>query len=152
MKVYVVTAGEYSDYHIEAVYSTREKAELYVATHEGEIEEYDIDEPVMEGKAYYGVYAKFFADIDGKGKCDINKAWLCYTNPVYDTKEIKPYIESYVGERCSTPGRYWNVYVPTSKSKMAADERIKVVSDFWAKYKAEISEDKDDSYKISRMG
>ena len=31
MKVYVVTAGEYSSYHIEAVFSTPEKADEYLA-------------------------------------------------------------------------------------------------------------------------
>ena len=32
-KVYVVTAGCYSDYHIVAVFSTKEKAEEYIAYH-----------------------------------------------------------------------------------------------------------------------
>lgn len=33
MTVYVVTAGEYSDYHIEAVFSTHEKAVAYMGGH-----------------------------------------------------------------------------------------------------------------------
>ena len=33
MKVYIVTKGCYSDYHIEAVFTSRRKAELYVAAH-----------------------------------------------------------------------------------------------------------------------
>ena len=49
MKVYIVTEGEYSDYHIEEVFSTREKAESYIALHNTssygyyQIEEYEID-------------------------------------------------------------------------------------------------------------
>lgn len=52
MKVYVVTQGEYSDYHIIGVYSTKEKAqELYDAMRksgtywdEPHIEDYELDE------------------------------------------------------------------------------------------------------------
>lgn len=45
-KVYVVTAGCYSDYHIVAVFSTKEKAEEYIAYHgtNYRMEEYDLDE------------------------------------------------------------------------------------------------------------
>lgn len=44
-KVYVVTAGCYSDYHIVAVFSTKEKAEEYIAYHgtDYNLEEYDLD-------------------------------------------------------------------------------------------------------------
>ena len=50
-KVYIVTSGEYSDYHIDAVFTEREKAEQYCAVNNkcGEysdfhnIEEYDVD-------------------------------------------------------------------------------------------------------------
>lgn len=45
-KVYVVTAGCYSDYHISAIFSTQEKAEEYIAYHgtDYRMEEYPIDE------------------------------------------------------------------------------------------------------------
>lgn len=49
-KVYIVTEGEYSDYHIEEVFSTRKKAEEFIEKYKeveeywyGEIEEYEID-------------------------------------------------------------------------------------------------------------
>ena len=55
MKVYVVTAGEYSDYHIVAVFSTKENALKFAEEHrnvieglayfEDEIEEYEVDVP-----------------------------------------------------------------------------------------------------------
>lgn len=49
MKVYVVTDGMYSDYHIEAVFTDRLQAELYCATHHANyIEEYDADEHKFE--------------------------------------------------------------------------------------------------------
>lgn len=56
MKVYIVTQGDYSDYHIEQVFSTREKAQEYI-DHTGYdnswIEEYDVDEEVPRGTFLY---------------------------------------------------------------------------------------------------
>ena len=48
MTVYVVTSGIYSDYHIDAIFTDKVKAELYCAVHENsldqpEIEEWDTD-------------------------------------------------------------------------------------------------------------
>ena len=49
-KIYIVTSGDYSDYGIEAVFSTKEKAEEYVQQHgtNYRIEDYDIDEEVVK--------------------------------------------------------------------------------------------------------
>lgn len=46
MIVYVVTAGGYSDYHIEAVFDSKQQAELYCAARklDGDIEEWDTAE------------------------------------------------------------------------------------------------------------
>lgn len=51
-EVYVVTAGEYSDYHIETVCINREDAERYVCLHQGaDLEEMRIEEyPICNGK------------------------------------------------------------------------------------------------------
>lgn len=45
-KVYIVTSGEYSDYHIDAVFSTIEKAKEYVDAYGSDyrIEEYPVDD------------------------------------------------------------------------------------------------------------
>ena len=47
-KIYIVTSGEYSEYHIDAVFSTRELAEDYIQQHgiDYVIEEYNIDEEI----------------------------------------------------------------------------------------------------------
>ena len=43
MKVYVVTSGEYSDYHINAVFDSRKAAEVYCALGHGEmVEDYQL--------------------------------------------------------------------------------------------------------------
>ena len=42
---YIITEGEYSDYHIVTIFKTKEKAELYQKCHPGtEIEEYCFDD------------------------------------------------------------------------------------------------------------
>lgn len=41
MKIYVVTDGGYSYYHIEAVFLSKKEAELYVAVRQGQVEEYE---------------------------------------------------------------------------------------------------------------
>ena len=47
-KVFVITSGEYSDYRIERVFSTRQKALEYLDTKDDDyrLEEYYLDEPI----------------------------------------------------------------------------------------------------------
>lgn len=49
-KIYIVTSGEYSDYRIEAVFSTEEKANEYVQQNGNDfcIEEHNLDEEVVK--------------------------------------------------------------------------------------------------------
>lgn len=54
-KAYIVTSGDYSDYHIVKVFCNKEKAELYIKCQkygdnysDFEIEEYDIEEEVPQ--------------------------------------------------------------------------------------------------------
>lgn len=48
--VYIVTSGEYSDYSIHAVFSTKEKAEEYIAHNGYFSDSYEIEEYVMDGE------------------------------------------------------------------------------------------------------
>lgn len=56
-KIYIVTSGEYSDYSIEAVFSTKNKAESYIQQHGTgyRIEEYDLDEEVEKKTQIWSV-------------------------------------------------------------------------------------------------
>ena len=60
-KVYIVTSGEYSDYQIDAVFSTEEKAREYIQQHGSDyrIEVFDIDEEVKKGKKIWRVEMRF---------------------------------------------------------------------------------------------
>ena len=67
MKIYVVTEGEYSDYHIEGVFLTKETADKYVKLHYPDVkyaypnvEEYDtIDELYSNGEYVIECCAEF---------------------------------------------------------------------------------------------
>lgn len=56
-KVYLVTSGEYSDYHVDAVFSTKEKAEEYIDVKgtDYSIEEYDVDIAIERKTVMYNV-------------------------------------------------------------------------------------------------
>lgn len=68
MKVYIVTQGRYSDYHIDRVFSTREKAQEYLDhignDNDAEIEEYNIDEETPRGVFAYRVIIYDYPDKD----------------------------------------------------------------------------------------
>lgn len=56
-KIYIVTSGEYSDYGIDAVFTTKEKAVDYVEQYGTgyNIEEYNLDEEVVEETKLWGI-------------------------------------------------------------------------------------------------
>lgn len=98
-KVYIVTEGEYSDYGIEAVFSTKEKANEYVQQHGSDcrIEEYDIDQEVkreskiwriainLENNEVLSVKPEFGFLPKDDGRCS-----------VYDTFNDEKHMEFYV--------------------------------------------------------
>lgn len=68
MKIYIVTSGCYSDYHIDAVFLEKEQAEYYCASYasdEANIEEYDTDDHAVECKK--SVYKHWEATFDDAG-------------------------------------------------------------------------------------
>lgn len=72
MKVYIVTAGEYSDYHIEAVFDSKEKAEDFLLkNHCNHIEEFDLN-PETSGER--PEYTNFQITMDKDG----NTTWITY--------------------------------------------------------------------------
>jgi len=69
-KVYIVTQGQYSAYHICAVWDTEQKAQAYInAFNEEEIcdkmkiEEYDLNHEDYSGKKFYEVRMKRNGDV-----------------------------------------------------------------------------------------
>jgi len=78
-KIYIVTSGCYSDYVINAVFTTKEKAVEYVEQHgtDYNIEEYDLDEEVEKKTQLWHIE---FCVEDGK---------FCEASPTsYDENEV----------------------------------------------------------------
>lgn len=72
MKVYIVTVGTYSDYHIERVFSTKKKAQEYLDylgnTNDANMEEYVLDEETPRGVFEYHVSID---EKDGRAKAEL---------------------------------------------------------------------------------
>lgn len=62
-KVYVVTAGDYSDYHIKGIFDSREKAEEYInhsaSSELNDIEEYNLNEPPDKREKIFEIRSDF---------------------------------------------------------------------------------------------
>lgn len=101
-KIYIVTSGEYSDYRIDAVFTTKEKAVDYVEQHGTgyNIKEYNLDEEVEKKTQLWCIV---FCVEDGK-LCeaspisyDKNKVVdKCSVFDTFDYMEAKPCIRFYV--------------------------------------------------------
>ena len=132
-RVYVVTSGEYSSYHIDAVFSNYEMAERYCALltdkhdynyESPHIEEYDQDLISVNGKVYRGLT---FREVQGKSKyVDMIKTFISL-NPI--EKTIKKHTNSY-GEKVLA------VTIPIYV-RVDEEEAEKIAYDWLARYKAE---------------
>ena len=99
-QIFIVTTGEYSNYSIDRVFSTRQKATEYLDTKDNDyrLEVYDIDEPIKRETQLYRISFR----LDKKKVVDVDIYWkdsykdlihindLCYNNK--QTLEI--YVES----------------------------------------------------------
>ena len=90
--VFLVSAGEYSDYHIYGVFSTRENAQAYIDSphtrfygNDPEIEEYELDKNIQDIKDKRPIW---HWKIDKDGKLDVEQ--YKYTNPFenFDDKGV----------------------------------------------------------------
>lgn len=102
-KIYIVTSGEYSEYSIDAVFTTKEKAVEYVEQHgtDYSIEEYDLDEEVEKKTQLWCVE---FCVEDVKlcnarptRSYDRNKVVdTCFIFDTFDYEKEKQYIRFYI--------------------------------------------------------
>lgn len=81
MKVYIVTSGEYSDYHIERVFDSREKAERFISNNinneRSMIEEFEVNtESQKEGSRLI----RFLVEMDKDGNTN---DWIIYNYDDY---------------------------------------------------------------------
>ena len=125
MIVYIVTSGEYSDYHIDAVFDNKEKAELYCATHDMQycdIEEWDTEEVKLES--------------DKPIKC----RWIAYIRENGSIYSISSYltIKNINIIEHKTHFTKFNYIVQATLDRDVSEEKaMKIISDRFAKWKYE---------------
>lgn len=129
MKVYVVTAGEYSDYQIVGVATTKEMADVIVAKHnlydgydEARIEEYDTDvyEPLRTNDQW-SAWKNFNEQTNQwEIECERNN---------YVSEEVNNVIVNYDGH--GKPYSYYVVVYAVNE-----ESAIKIASEKFAEYQA----------------
>lgn len=121
-KVYLVSSGEYSDYHIDSVFLSREKAELYVKYHQGSgwgedyrIEDYDLGDGDIhtDDKGFIRVSGTFVIEDEGDGKNRVREerrpkvAYRYETTKPGQTLYVSVFEDySYTGSVCN-----WEVHI-----------------------------------------
>lgn len=125
MKVYVVTDGEYSSYHIEDIFLDKDLAETYCALHcpNGQIETYNTSDDNIKGKLniYYGVHFTTFSD---------ERFTVPILLDIY--RSTKPIYERVVKDK-----QRYDIDIPISKKDFNFKSAEKIARDFLVKYKAE---------------
>lgn len=124
MKVYVVTSGHYSEYHIEAIFTNRSAAEKFCnLDFNREIEEYETDSVEIKtsynANVYYSVEKGKITDINTQsGTIGIEETYCCgqYRTSVNISEKV-----------------FKDIYEHGIKSEML----LKIVQDKWAQYKYE---------------
>lgn len=111
-QIFIVTTGDYSDYTIDRVFSTRQKATEYLDTKDDNytLEVFDIDEPIERNTQLYRI--SFYLDK--------KKVWRCDT--CYD-KRYKDLI--HIGGRNFNNMKTLDIYVESDSRKRA----LKVASE-----------------------
>ena len=114
--IYLVTEGEYSDYHIEGVFSSRELAEEYISgdCKDGSIEEYYLDDKAIPLVEYEISVNDTFYDV-------------VYTRNVHSW-----YRHGYYWRGGHV--YYFSVVLPISKAN--AEVALKIVQDWFTQIKA----------------
>jgi len=118
MTIYIVTDGEYSDYHIEAVFTDKKQAEIYAALHHcNEIEEWDADVVNIEGNVEVCVVHRFH----------LNKYnYMRYADHYYNDGKITKVVKELDGE--------FSIYV--SLDEYNFEKARKIAQDMFAEYMA----------------
>lgn len=120
MKIYIVTKGAYSDYHIVGVYSTPEIAERYKNLEPGadaDIEEWDID--VLYSPLEHG-YKFWYVSFDKEGNVD----YITETNMAEDGEAARN--EYYIHTR----GITFHLYAKDREHaiKIASEKRFMILA------------------------
>ena len=140
-EIYIITSGEYSDYRINAVAVSKERAEKlkkyysnnYYRSDPVEIETYSIDEPHEDLDDLVPVY---YVSIDRCGKCFCRRKTWMHEKTGKLIEETPCYIESHLGgELITKPGLFGDEFLTFNWYGVAKDEKhaLKIAQDERAK-------------------
>lgn len=137
-KVYVVTAGEYSDYHIETICINREDAERYVCLYQGvDLEEMHIEEyPICNGKELAHVKINRGVRFSMRDSIGITSREI-----VYSSRPVRTNVKSY--SNFDEKIYHGTVSLPDRFSIDNHEAIKKLIYDAVAKFKAEELEEYD---------
>ncbi|RGF28227.1 hypothetical protein DW106_08280 [Ruminococcus sp. AM09-18-1] len=137
-KVYVVTAGEYSDYHIETICINREDAERYVCLHQGaDLEEMRIEEySICNGKELAHVKINRGVRFSMRDSIGITSREI-----VYSSRPVRTNVKSY--SNFDEKIYHGTVSLPDRFSIDNHEAIKKLIYDAVAKFKAEELEEYD---------
>lgn len=130
MTIYIVTSGIYSEYHIDEVFTDKEKAEMYCAVRNG-------DQKSYEDYNNYQVEVHECADDNVQGKIDVQYQFTVYegsTEPPrrYDLIfKMSPWNENHILPKP------FHARAIVYLTKNDPDLAFKIGKDMLAKYKAE---------------
>lgn len=85
-KIYIVTSGEYSDYSIDAVFSTKEKAKEYIQQYGTDyaIEEYDLDQEVKKETKIWKIMFDKNGVAEALPSFLMKEADICFVSVLWD--------------------------------------------------------------------
>lgn len=133
-KVYVVTSGEYSDFGIEQVFSTKEKAQNFIDLSKEygndninyEIDEYDLD-PIVKVPHYHKFKYFYFVEMDKEGNIKhCNKTHLDIMNPEVE-KEMVYLTNDYLSKK-SVLNAIINANDKEHAIKIMGEKRTKILA------------------------
>lgn len=128
--VYIVTSGEYSYYHIEAVFKNKSKAETYCSCHRNcEIEEYDFSD--NEIYTTFNIVSIEFKINHGRDEINFNFEQLakdcCYTERNYDYVSVSNRNHIYISLTRLLPNNYNEQAIRDKYTKVYQDLKAEIL-------------------------
>ena len=120
MKIYIVADGDYSDYHIEAVFTEKKSAERYAAMHRHSyVSEWESDETKIEGDIDVCIIHKF----------GVHNGFIDLDAHYYSNKKVSGVQTNFWGD----------TYIYVSLDKFDEYKAEKIATDMYAQWKYEQS-------------
>ena len=134
MKVYVVTSGDWSDYGIDQIFLTKEKADLYVSVHKGSrVEEFETyDDNINKDNIYYIYTVNYFPET---GACNVMPVEVTEYFDGLEQREECEHIPRKMFKKRIDPEWYHMVFV--NQQKFDEEKIKKIFFDKLMVYRAE---------------